>query len=313
MKFKERLKFLFTGNLPEIDVETQYLNILRDLVEKGEVKQNRTGIDTLVLPPRTLTHDMSNGFPLITTKQVGIKTVATELEFFIKGLVDKQWLLDRNCHIWDQWCNPRLVPDGMNEIERKEYQLKEKRLGPVYGSQWRNFNNGIRYSEVDDRIDYDHPSKDQFKSIIEKLKNNPDDRRMVCSAWNPLQLDEMALPPCHLMFVIQHINGKLHLNWSQRSCDFFLGIPFNLASYALLLQLICEETNMIPGTVTGNLIDVHLYKNHIEAAKEQLSRKPYDLPEIRTRNSNSIFDWEAKNTVVLGYKSHSRIKAEVAV
>jgi len=281
-----------------MNFEMRYLDLLHNVLTNGTYKNNRTGVGAYTLPHFMLQHDMSNGFPLLTTKKMGIKTIAAELEFFIKGLTDKQWLKDRNCNIWNEWCNPKKIPANLTENERKEYQLNENDLGPVYGYQWRNFN-GSGY--------------DQLKKIIETLKTDPDNRRMVCSAWNPEQLDEQALPPCHVLWHVTVIGGKLHLSWTQRSCDSFLGIPYNIASYAMLLALLAKESSLKPGIVTGFLSDVHIYENHVEQAKTQIKRTPYTLPDINISNFKSIYDWQYTDIKLNNYKSHSKIKAPIAV
>jgi thymidylate synthase len=292
--------------------ESEYLKILERLLLRGETKENRTGIDTLVIPPTTIQHDMRHGFPLLTTKNVAFKPIRTELEFFIKGLTDKKWLQDRGNHIWDEWASPWEVKQYMEETgetDIKKAQKEVTELGPIYGSQWRDFNGGA----VPESSIVNDGSNDQLQTIVNSLHDNPNDRRMVCSAWNPLQLSEMALPPCHYSWQVTHINGTLHLNWNQRSCDLALGIPFNLASYALLLHLLCKETGMREGTVTGFLADVHLYKNHIDGVREQLKREPYDLPQIETTGFTNIFDWEHTMTKSINYKHHPKIEMDVAV
>ena len=292
--------------------ESEYLKILERLLLRGETKENRTGIDTLVIPPTTIQHDMRHGFPLLTTKNVAFKPIRTELEFFIKGLTDKKWLQDRGNTIWNEWASPWHVKQYMeenDETDRKKAQLAEENLGPIYGSQWRDFNGGA----VPESSIVNDGSNDQLQTIVNSLHDNPNDRRMVCSAWNPLQLSEMALPPCHYSWQVTHINGTLHLNWNQRSVDTFLGLPFNLASYALLLHLLCKETGMREGTVTGFLADVHIYKNHIDQVREQLKREPNDLPEISTEGFTDIFNWEHTMTRSINYKHHPKLVAEVAV
>jgi len=285
-----------------------YLDLLDRIIGTGERKENRTGIDTMVIPPVQIQHDMGKGFPLLTTKKMAKKTMAVELEGFIKGVTSKAWFQERGCRIWNEWANPISVtkrveylgkPEGEDpDAFRKRVQLGTDDLGPIYGAQWRNYN---------------FQGCDQFDNIVQKLKTNPNDRRMICMAWNPLAVDEQALPACHLGFIIQHINGKLHLAWWQRSVDTFLGLPFNLASYALLLHLICLETGMKEGTVTGQLVDVHIYENHREQVLEQLGRTPYSLPRVSTPNFTSIYDWKASDTEFIGYQHHPPIKAEVAV
>ena len=189
--------------------------------------------------------------------------------------------------------------------------LEERDLGPIYGFQWRHFN--APYESYDS--DYTNKGIDQLKKIIETLKTNPRDRRMIVSAWNPLQFDEMALPPCHYAFQITVIEGKLNLLWNQRSVDTMLGLPFNIASYALLLHLLAKESGYKEGKLVGFLADVHIYENHVDGAKEQLSRDPnkYPLSKIKTENWKSIFDWKAENTKVLDYKSYDRIPFEIAI
>ena len=278
--------------------ELEYLKILENVLNNGFLKNNRTGISAYTLPHMMLQHDMSLGFPLFTTKKLGIKSISAELEFFIKGITDKKWLQDRKCNIWNEWCNPNKIPINLDENEKKEFQLNEKDLGKIYGYQWRNFNSQ----------DYD-----QLKIIIDKLKKDPYDRRLLCSAWNPLQFDEMALPPCHVLWNIQIINNKLNLCWYQRSADIFLGIPYNIASYGLLMKLLCLESGYEEGILTGFLADVHIYENHINQVKEQISRKPFDLPKININNFKSIFDWEYTDIELINYNHHPIIKAPIAV
>lgn len=281
-----------------MNAEEQYLNNLRLILENGVLKENRTGINAITFPHTTIQHDMNKGFPLITTKKMGIKNISTELEFFIKGLRDKQWLKDRNCHIWDEWCNPSKIPNNLNDEERKSFQRDENDLGLIYGNQWRNFNSS---------------SIDQLKEIVDKIKNNPNDRRMVCSAWNPIQFNEMALPPCHVLWQVTIVNNKLHLCWYQRSCDYFLGIPYNIASYGLLLKLLALEGGYEEGILTGFLADSHIYENHIEQVNIQLKRKPFNLPNLVINNFKNIFDWEYTDVNLIDYSSHEKLTGVVAV
>lgn len=278
--------------------ELDYLRILKYVYENGYLKENRTGISAYTVPHLMIQHDMSLGFPLFTTKKMGIKSISAELEFFIKGLSDKKWLQDRKCFIWDEWCNPKKVPSGLSDEERKEFQLHENDLGKVYGYQWRNFNSQ----------DYD-----QLKTVIETIKTDPNNRRLIVSAWNPLEFGEMALPPCHVLWNVQIIGNKLNLCWYQRSVDTFLGLPYNIASYALLLKLLCLETGYEEGILSGFLADVHVYENHVEQVKEQLSRTPYELPQLEIPNFKSILEWEYTNVEIKNYTAHSSIKAPIAV
>lgn len=281
-----------------MNIEKQYLELLENVLKKGTVKKNRTGTSAITYIPTMVQHDMSEGFPLITTKKMGVKSISAELEFFIKGLTDKQWLKDRKCYIWNEWCNPSKVPPILTDAETKEFQLNENDLGKVYGYQWRNFN-----SE-----DYD-----QLQVVIDTLKSDPDNRRMVCSAWNPLQFSEMALPPCHVMWGVQVLDGKLNLWWNQRSVDLFLGLPYNIASYAILLKLLAKEAGLGEGVLTGFLSDIHIYENHVDQVNEQLSRERRELPKLNITNFNGIFNWEYTDVELTDYNPHSSIKAPIAV
>lgn len=287
-----------------------YLNIVKTILEKGEMKNNRTGTDTLAIAGAMFEHDMSLGFPLLTTKKMPFKIVASELEFFIKGIADKQWLQDRNNHIWDEWAYPKKAPYGHDD-ESKKRMAQERDLGPIYGFQWRHFN--APYYNFDSN--YTNQGLDQLAKLINTLKTNPNDRRMIVSAWNPLSLPDMALPPCHYAFQVTVINNKLNLLWNQRSVDTMLGLPFNIASYAILLHLLSKEVGLQEGKLVGFLADVHIYKNHLEGAKEQITRDPnlYPLPKIETQNFKSIFDWQYTDTQLLNYQSHPKIEFQIAV
>jgi len=276
----------------------QYLDALKTILKHGDLVPNRTGVSAITYPHIMIRHDMSDGFPLLTTKKMAWKSMKVELEFFIKGLTDKKWLQDRGCHIWDEWCNPSKVPTELAHEERKKFQLEETDLGKVYGYQWRNFNSqGI----------------DQLENIVKSLKSTPYDRRCVCLSWNPAQLKEQALPACHTQWVISATKNKLHLAYSMRSTDFFLGAPFNQSSYALLLHLLCKETGFGEGVVSGFFANAHIYETHISAVEEQLSRKPFGLPKIETKSFKSIFDWTYKDTELINYECHPAIKAPIAV
>lgn len=287
-----------------------YLEIVKNILEKGGRKANRTGIDTIAIAGAMFEHDMANGFPLLTTKKTPFKIVASELEFFISGLTDKKWLQDHNNHIWDEWASPQKAPYG-HDAEAKKRMAAERDLGPIYGFQWRHFN--ADYKNYDS--DYAGQGIDQLKKVVEKLKTDPNDRRLIVSAWNPSKLSEMALPPCHYSFQVTVINGKLNLLWNQRSVDTMLGLPFNIASYALLLHLLAKESGLREGKLVGFLADTHIYINHIDGAKEQLSRDPdtYPLPTLQTENFTSIFDWKAEDTKIFNYQSYPAIKFDIAV
>lgn len=287
-----------------------YLDIVKKIIETGETKTDRTGTGTIAIAGAMFEHDLKNGFPMLTTKKVPFKVVATELEFFIKGITDKNWLKERKCHIWDEWCSPKKVPYAHDDATKAK-MAAERDLGPIYGFGWRHF--GADYNGFDK--DYTGQGVDQLKKMVETLKTNPSDRRMIVTAWNPEKLSEMALPPCHYGFQTTVINGRLNLMWNQRSVDTMLGLPFNITSYALLLHLLCLETGLQPGKLIGFLGDVHIYKNHLDGAKEQLTRDPnkYKLPQIETKNFNSVFDWQAEDSKIIGYECYPKIEFDIAV
>ena len=313
-----------------------YLDILNECLNYGTKSGNRTGIDTIRMPKGAIfEHDMSNGFPLITTKKVSLKNVATELEFFINGYTDKKWLQDRNCHIWDEWSNPMVwknayfetfnilnnnkfdVSDEFKENLKNLIMSSGRDLGPVYGWQWRHFGGEYKWNSTEPEKNFnpDKPGIDQMKNVIDTIKEDPTNRRMIVSAWNPADEKQMALPPCHIMHQLLVDNGRLNLIWTQRSCDMFLGIPYNIASYALLLMLYAKEANLKPGILRGELHDVHIYENHLPQVKEQLSREPYPLPkvEIPDEKWQGIFNWHAKDGFTLkDYVHHAKITGDIA-
>ncbi|KKR78878.1 MAG: Thymidylate synthase [Candidatus Nomurabacteria bacterium GW2011_GWA2_40_9] len=287
-----------------------YLDIVKKVLENGEKVSTRQGTDAYTIAGAMFEHDMSKGFPLLTTKKVPLRLIATELEFFINGITDKKWLIDKNNHIWDEWASPKKAPYG-HDTESKKRMLDERDLGPIYGFQWRHFN--AEYKNYD--TNYEGKGIDQLKNLIETLKTNPRDRRMIVNAWNPSQLKEMGLPPCHYSFQVTTINNKLNLMWNQRSVDTMLGLPFNIASYALLLHLLAKESGLKEGKLVGFLADVHIFENHLEGAKEQIIRdvNKYPLPKIETENWTSVFNWKSDNTKVLNYESYPRISFEIAI
>ena len=285
-----------------------YLDIVQKILDKGFRKTNRTGVDALSIAGTMFEHDMAEGFPLLTTKKVPFKMVRSELEFFIRGITDKEWLREQKNSIWDEWCSPDVVPYG-NDEHTKTKMMNERELGPIYGWQWRNF--GAKYTSYNTAPQ--GQGIDQLQKLVHTLKTNSDDRRMIVSAWNPCDLHRMALPPCHYSFQVTVIDGKLNLLWNQRSVDVALGLPFNIASYGCLLHLLAKEAGLGEGKLIGFLGDTHIYINHINAISIQLVRQPKELPKIKTENFKSIFDWHYEDTVVEGYDPHPAIKFEIAV
>ncbi len=287
-----------------------YHTIVEHILTHGKEKTDRTGTGTKAIAGMMFEHDMQTGFPLLTTKKMPFKLITSELEFFIKGITDKQWLLDQQNHIWDEWANPKKAPYGHDDTSKQ--RMKEERdLGAVYGFQWRHFN--APYTNYD--TDYTGQGVDQLKRVVDTLKTNPDDRRMIVSAWNPSMLDQMALPPCHFVWQVTVIDGHLNLMWMQRSVDVMLGLPFNIASYATLLHLLAKEAHLKEGRLIGFLGDTHIYLNHIEGAQEQLARDPnqYPLPTIQTTPFTSLFDWKYQDTSLINYQSHPKISFPIAV
>lgn len=323
------------------NIEKQYQGILRKLVLYGKEKGDRTGTGTLSYFGEQIRHDMSEGFPLLTTKKMAVKTMMTELKWFLKGDTNIKYLVDNKCNIWNGDAYKKYVtkvnmqpgvPMG-DILSQKEFieQIKTDdefarkwgELGPIYGNQWRGWNSQTQYNNITKETKLIRRGIDQIQNLIEQLKENPDSRRLMVSAWNVTQLDEMTLPPCHYGFQLYTRDstreekitnpGKykvVSLMWNQRSVDTFLGLPFNIASYGTLLQLIADECNMIAGELIGNLGDVHLYKNHIQQAKEQIGREPYKLPTAEFSNVNILngeFDYTIND-----YEYHPTIKAPLS-
>jgi thymidylate synthase len=283
----------------------EYLDMLRYTLENGVKTHNRTGIDTIATSGYMFKHDMSKGFPALTTKKIGMKTCCAELEMFIKGIHNKEFLRERNCHIWDSWCSTAIVPYA-NDEETKKKMAAENELGPIYGFQYRHFNGDWRKDEG---------GVDQLKNVIETIKKDPTSRRLVVSAWNPQQLDEMALPPCHMIYelLVYPEQNRIDLMWFQRSSDLFAGVPFDIASYAMLLTLIAKETGYNPGTLIGYFGSCHIYENQLDAVKEQLQRTPKELPTIEITNWNGIWNWKNTDFELKNYNPDPSIKAPIAV
>ncbi len=310
------------------NIDRQYLDLVQKILNEGVRKENRTGVDTLAIAGAMIEHDMSEGFPLLTTKKMYFKGVKVELEGFIKGIRSKQWYKDRGCNIWNEWCNPRKVTYG-TDADTKAKMAAEDDLGLIYGVQWRDFADpshlAVQYvkgTKVPEWNERPVEGVDQLAKIVNTLKTNPNDRRMLCSAWNPTALDQMALPPCHLLWQVTVIDGKLNLAWYQRSVDVPLGLPFNIASYGLLLHLLAKEAGLKEGRLIGFLMDTHIYVNQVDALKEQLGRNPYPLADVKTEGNYdgdgkfknySIFDWQYTDTSLFNYTSHPAVKFDIAV
>ena len=262
----------------------QYLDLLRHIEKNGVFKGDRTGTGTTSVFGYQMRFDLSEGFPLLTTKKVHLKSIIYELLWFIAGDTNIKYLLDNNVHIWDEWAD------------------ENGDLGPVYGHQWRS------WPAPDGR------SVDQLANVIEQIKRTPDSRRLMVSAWNPGEVDSMALPPCHCLFQFYVAEGKLSCQLYQRSADTFLGVPFNIASYSLLTMMIAQECGLQPGEFIHTTGDTHIYLNHMEQVEEQLSREPRKLPTMRLNpDVKSVFDFRFEDFTLEGYDPWPAIKAPVAV
>jgi thymidylate synthase len=277
------------------NIDKQYQSLLQDILDNGVEKKDRTGTGTISVFGRQIRHKMSEGFPLLTTKKMAWKTMVTELLWFLRGDTNIKFLHDNGCHIWDG----DYAKSGRTDGE----------LGPIYGAQWRKWN-----GPYDDGFG---ESIDQIANLINDLKTNPDSRRLMVNAWNVGELDQMVLPPCHFSFQCysHEKEGKRYLSlaWNQRSIDFGLGLPFNIASYGLLLEIIAKEVGMIPYELIGNLGDCHIYNNHIDGLKEQLTREPYPLPKIcldyrEGEYNKDLTDLTSDDFVLFYYQSHPTIK-----
>ncbi len=259
----------------------QYLDLLKDVLENGVDKADRTGVGTRSVFGRQMRFDLSKGFPLVTTKKVHLKSIIYELLWFLQGDTNVKYLQDHGVRIWNEWAD------------------ENGELGPVYGAQWRNWNGeGI----------------DQIADVIEKLRKTPNDRRMIVSAWNVGKIAEMHLPPCHMMFQFYVADNKLSCMLYQRSCDMFLGVPFNIASYALLTMMVAQVCGYEAGEFIHTLGDTHIYHNHFEQVREQLSHTPYPLPKMKINpNVKEINDFKYEDFELVDYQSYDTIKAKVAV
>ncbi|MFE9083342.1 thymidylate synthase [Brevundimonas sp. NPDC003935] len=272
-----------SGAVPADHPEWQYLNLLRDILDNGVRRDDRTGTGTLGVFGRQIRFDLSKGFPLLTTKKLHTRSIFIELLWFLRGETNIAWLKDNGVSIWDEWADA------------------EGDLGPVYGKQWRSWAapNGA--------------SIDQIQKLVHGLKTNPNSRRHIVSAWNPADVDDMALPPCHCLFQFFVADGRLSCQLYQRSADVFLGVPFNIASYALLTMMLAQVVGLEPGDFVHTFGDAHLYLNHLEQAELQLSRAPLPLPTLTVADKTDLFGFEMSDFVLNDYQSWPHIKAAVAV
>jgi thymidylate synthase len=262
----------------------QYLDLMKDILENGAHKTDRTGTGTLSVFGRQMRFNLADGFPLVTTKKLHLRSIIYELLWFLNGDTNIKYLKDNGVSIWNEWAD------------------EHGELGPVYGHQWRS------WPAPDGR------QIDQISQVINQIKQKPDSRRHIVSAWNPAEVDKMALPPCHALFQFYVADGKLSCQLYQRSADFFLGVPFNIASYALLLHMFAQQCDLLPGEFVWTGGDTHLYTNHLEQAKLQLSREPYPLPQLVIgRKPESVFDYKFEDFQIVNYQSHPSIKAPIAV
>jgi thymidylate synthase len=283
--------------------EEQYLDLVRRVIEDGVERDDRTGVGTLALFGERLVFDLQDGFPLLTTKRVFWRGVAEELLWFVSGSTNANVLSEKGVKIWEA--------NGKREFLDKLglYNREEGDLGPVYGFQWRHF--GAKY--VDCHTDYTNQGVDQLANVINTIKTNPTDRRMVVSAWNPADLNQMVLPPCHMFYQFFVADGKLSCQMYQRSCDLGLGVPFNIASYALLTHMVATVTGLGVGTLTMCLGDTHVYKNHIDALKVQMGREPRPFPRLFVNPEDDIDAFVFDDFTLVGYDPHPPIKMQMAV
>jgi thymidylate synthase len=262
----------------------QYLNLCRHILENGTVKEDRTGTGTISVFGYQMRFDLQEGFPLLTTKKLHLRSIIHELLWFLKGETNIRYLKDHNVSIWDEWAD------------------EEGELGPVYGKQW------VRWETADGRV------INQVQQVVEEIKRNPDSRRLLVSAWNVGEVDKMALPPCHVLFQFYVAEGKLSCQLYQRSADVFLGVPFNIASYALLTMMVAQVCGLKPGEFVHTLGDAHIYRNHLEQVKLQLTREPRALPKMKINpDVQDVFAFRFEDFELVEYDPHPHIKGEVSV
>ena len=263
--------------------ERQYLDLLADIIAHGAQRGDRTGTGTISVFGRQMRFDLATGFPLLTTKKVHFKAIVLELIWFLKGDTNVRWLQERGCSIWDEWAD------------------ENGELGPVYGKQWRS------WAAPDGRV------IDQMTNVVQSLIGDPESRRHIVSAWNPAEVDDMALPPCHCLFQFYVAEGRLSCQLYQRSADVFLGVPFNIASYALLTMMMAQATGLEPGEFVHTLGDAHLYLNHLDQARLQLTREPLPFPTLGLAPGRGLLAFAPEDIALKGYRPHPAIKAPIAV
>ncbi|PXW80753.1 thymidylate synthase [Ruegeria sp. P4] len=275
----------------------QYHDALQHILDHGVETTDRTGTGTLSCFGMQQRYDLADGFPLVTTKKLHLRSIIHELLWFLSGDTNIKYLKDNGVSIWDEWAD------------------ENGDLGPVYGYQWRKFPRlELAEGTLGDEPLYRAGTVDQISDLVEMIRNSPDSRRLIVTAWNPADVPDMALPPCHSLWQVRVLGGKMHLQLYQRSADMFLGVPFNIASYALLLQMLAHVTGYEVGTFVHTMGDAHIYSNHMEQVKLQLSRSPKQLPQIRiVRNVTSLFNFKFEDFEVIGYDPDPTIKAPVAV
>jgi len=274
------------AHLPISIVETaerQYLDLMDDIMRNGVHRGDRTGTGTLSVFGRQMRFDLAQGFPLLTTKKLHVKSIVLELIWFLSGSTNVRWLQERGCTIWDEWADA----DG--------------ELGPVYGKQWRSW-----ATPGGETID-------QIANVVRSIRENPESRRHIVTAWNPGDVDDMALPPCHCLFQFYIADGRLSCQLYQRSADVFLGVPFNIASYALMTHMMAKVTGLQAGEFIHTLGDAHLYLNHLDQARRQMARAPYPFPELKLAPRADLFAFEADDIKIEGYRAHPAIRAPIAV
>ncbi len=278
----------------------QYLNLLNLVLEQGGQKSDRTGTGTASVFGHQMRFDLNHGFPIVTTKRVHFRSVAIELLWFLRGDTNVHYLQDNKVSIWNEWSTAE---------QTARFGRPAGELGPVYGHQWRNFG-----ATKNADGSYNHDGFDQLKWLVNEIKTNPNSRRLIVSGWNPNEANEVALPPCHTLFQFFVQNGKLSCQLYQRSADIFLGVPFNIASYALLTHMVAQVCDLGVGDFIWTGGDCHLYNNHIEQAKLQLSREPLPLPQLKLNPAiNNLFDFKFEDIELINYQHHAAIKADVAV